>query len=1305
MTSWLSDASANRHIKTYVKDFLDVSGNMTVRSNEDYKWNNYGQVISGNYETDDVWFGISTHMDASGTTIVVGANRDNATATNNGAAYVYRYDTIAEIWYQLGNTIGSPTVSANTSGFGRFVQISADGDRIAVVDHGQRDIYFYDYNSGTNTWDSAGSIVEGDHGVDPRTASGIHLSGDGNTLVFSDWTYNSNSNTGIAFVFRNTTGTTWTKIGEFNGSRSESRANGIAISYDGSRIIFSEPYYDFNSTGSASTDAGRAAIYDYSGSGTTWTQVGDWIYSDITSEFGYTGDMTADGSIVVLYSSSNGSISVYQYDVNVVGSWKQLGSTLIGGGNYMWGRGAKISDDGITLVAGYEDYDGDETDQGALYVFKYINGDWEQQGKIITGAIVTSNQNSLGFNYSYAMNGDGTKIVSGVYRGDANNSDSGYVHAWEWSQKTYTNPMLDISGGALTVWGGAEENPNNWSVTDITDFNDGGTNYGSDVKFNANGTIMVVGEAFHNYDEGRIFVYKYRNGSWSQMGSVLEYSTGRYEGFAIAINDSGLIIGSGTLTEKAIVWEFINGDWSVKGGEILNGNISHIGHRGVSFNGEGNIVAWMGNDGAAIYQYNSGTDSWDQLGSDFTGLAADNRNCIALNQAGNIVAIGDHNYDSPSTDAGRVGIFQYNSGTTSWDQLGDWITAPSTSGGSGDHYGTTVSLSSDGYIVAFGTQMGEGATVDFHARIFQYVPSVNQWTPRSPDVQNDHVITAAGTGAKVGSNVALSGDGNTLVVGDQDAQTASGVYGGAVHVFKYMNGLYTWVTRLDGKANSSTHLSASAVAISRDGTRLGGCSDAATGVRIGDIVNSPAMTIENGNVGIDGSIGIGTDNPQYKLDLNGDLRIPQSYAANGESSRIWFTNNYKGQGFGNTSINYVGGPVGNENNGSRLRKSTAGATDALSIRKDGNVGIGTHSPNYKLRVDGNCYISSTLNTSNSITSGGLRPGTSVWEHGGGGAGPANRSHHIYFQTSSGGRHPAILATSNYIGFEWGSGGNYGTRAAIGNGGFGTFTGQHRVCIKDVGLSDIPVVKHDIASNELNEDGETTIDAWEKEAVNNDYIGRIVCANQNKFIRISGGVETGLKGITINEALPLTCLSTKANDKSCFGVISGAEDENNRTGGEGHFLSHYDKEKGDARLYVNSLGEGSMWVTNTNGNFESGDYITSSNLIGYGQKQDSEFLSNYTVAKITMDCNFSPITQEQQCILKDASGNNILDSKNQFQWTNKIDSSGNILYEKEYHIRYLDDKAIRITEEEYNAKIAASEEAYIAAFVGCTYHCG
>jgi len=58
------------------------------------------------------------------------------------------------------------------------------------------------------------------------------------------------------------------------------------------------------------------------------------------------------------------------------------------------------------------------------------------------------------------------------------------------------------------------------------------------------------------------------------------------------------------------------------------------------------------------------------------------------------------------------------------------------------------------------------------------------------------------------------------------------------------------------------------------------------------------------------------------------------------------------------------------------------------------------------------------------------------------------------------------------------------------------------------------------------------------------------------------------------------------------------------------------------------------VTDINGSLESGDYITTSNVAGYGQKQDSEFLANYTVAKITMDCDFDPVTQPVQIIRKE-----------------------------------------------------------------------
>jgi hypothetical protein len=54
----------------------------------------------------------------------------------------------------------------------------------------------------------------------------------------------------------------------------------------------------------------------------------------------------------------------------------------------------------------------------------------------------------------------------------------------------------------------------------------------------------------------------------------------------------------------------------------------------------------------------------------------------------------------------------------------------------------------------------------------------------------------------------------------------------------------------------------------------------------------------------------------------------------------------------------------------------------------------------------------------------------------------------------------------------------------------------------------------------------------------------------------------------------------------------------------------------------AIGEGRMLVCNENGDIENGDYICSSNVIGYGMKQDDDLLHNYTVAKATEDCSFT-----------------------------------------------------------------------------------
>ena len=108
---------------------------------------------------------------------------------------------------------------------------------------------------------------------------------------------------------------------------------------------------------------------------------------------------------------------------------------------------------------------------------------------------------------------------------------------------------------------------------------------------------------------------------------------------------------------------------------------------------------------------------------------------------------------------------------------------------------------------------------------------------------------------------------------------------------------------------------------------------------------------------------------------------------------------------------------------------------------------------------------------------------------------------------------------------------------------------------------------------------------------------------------------------INEALPVIELSDSDDDKRVFGVISSHED-GEREYQQGNFVSVYAMEEDQDRVIVNSVGEGGIWVTNLNGALDNGDYITSSTAAGLGQKQADDLLHNYTVAKITQDCDFS-----------------------------------------------------------------------------------
>jgi hypothetical protein len=281
----------------------------------------------------------------------------------------------------------------------------------------------------------------------------------------------------------------------------------------------------------------------------------------------------------------------------------------------------------------------------------------------------------------------------------------------------------------------------------------------------------------------------------------------------------------------------------------------------------------------------------------------------------------------------------------------------------------------------------------------------------------------------------------------------------------------------------------------------------------------------------------------------------------------------------------------------------------------GKVGIKTGSPNFPLTI--NSTFTTTLDgwvhQPFIRMYSGLGQWSIVTDQGGGG------NQNLYWQATNG-----YGTLRNVITFENDQAKGYVVNA-------NTFTGQHRNMVKDIKIQDI-----------------------------HNYVGFIVSADNNEYVKLNGEVVRGSNAITINESVPVVSLSNVAYDKRCFGVISGAEDSNERTDNYGRLKVIFDKEAGDTRTFINSLGEGAVWVINSNGPLESGDYITTSNVAGYGQKQDSEFLANYTVAKITMDCDFNPMTQPVQIIKKEMSNvnywiNTVYENVSEEEYSNLDDS--------------------------------------------------
>ena len=351
-----------------------------------------------------------------------------------------------------------------------------------------------------------------------------------------------------------------------------------------------------------------------------------------------------------------------------------------------------------------------------------------------------------------------------------------------------------------------------------------GDSSGYSVSLSNDGTILAIG-APYNQDNGswrgHVRVYQYNSGMWSQLGSDIDGEVNDvFSGYSIALSDNGAILAIGATSangaESAIgrvkVYQYSSGMWSQLGSDIDGeARLDFSGHT-VSLSDDGTVLAIGApyNDGngvdaghVRVYQYNSG--SWSQLGGDIDGEAAEDFSggSISLSGDGTILAIGAAFNDGNGVSSGHVRVYQYNTGA--WSQIGNDID------GDIGNSGYSVSLSDDGNILAIGTPFSHGnGNYSGHARVYQY--NSGFWSQLGSDIDGE------AAGDQSAGSVSLSDDGTILVIAAA-GNDGNGNLSGNVRVYQYRSEMWSQLgSDIDGEAAEDQ--SGSSVSLSDDGTVL-----------------------------------------------------------------------------------------------------------------------------------------------------------------------------------------------------------------------------------------------------------------------------------------------------------------------------------------------------------------------------------------------------------------------------------------------------------------------------------------------------
>ncbi len=395
------------------------------------------------------------------------------------------------------------------------------------------------------------------------------------------------------------------------------------------------------------------------------------------------------------------------------------------------------------------------------------------------------------------------------------------VHLHDWSNASYT---IDACNASDVCISSSVITTTTLMLNAIGYFKGSNSvaNYqlGRIMTMSSDGTIFAVGT---NTNEGFIYVFRWSSGTGWTQDTIIQPNSFI---FSMSLSGDGNTLALGTSTNQALVYKYTT-SWALDttisgpGSSITYGISVSLSRDGLTLAvGDTNFSSTRG----AAYVYRDNGSSWPQLGSDIsasdnagdTVTAAQFGRGVTLSNNGNTLAVGAIYADTASVvDAGKAYVYRWSAGA--WGE--EAILEASDPGGN-RRFGQDLDLSDDGNTLAIGR--GSQASVG-SAYVFRFSGT---WS------QQGSPLVATGTGGEgLGTTIAISADGNTLVTGAVfEDSSSTGINpapdelasnAGAAYVFTFSASSWSESAFVKSRYTEAVDIFGTSVAISADGQTIG----------------------------------------------------------------------------------------------------------------------------------------------------------------------------------------------------------------------------------------------------------------------------------------------------------------------------------------------------------------------------------------------------------------------------------------------------------------------------------------------------